>query len=275
MTARLAVLGNPVAHSLSPQIHRLFAQQAGLDIRYDRILVPTGGFRQTALAFMQEGLGCNITVPCKHDAYQLADEASDAAARAQAVNTLSKTAEGRLSGDNTDGPGLVADLVKNLGWQIAGRRLLVLGAGGAVSGILPSLADAGPALLHVCNRTHEKAEALVARQALPKTKAVQASQLDKGYDLIISGTSAGLSGNAMDLPPSLVADGSHCYDLIYAAQATPFLKWCRAQASCATADGLGMLVEQAALSFRIWFGKPVDARPVIGELRAALKDGEG
>ncbi|MGI9323563.1 MAG: shikimate dehydrogenase, partial [Pseudomonadales bacterium] len=188
MTEQLAVLGRPIAHSRSPEIHQLFAAQAGMDIAYDRLLVPEGKFRETALGFLETGKGCNITLPCKHDAFLLADELSPGAEQAQAVNTLSKTPGGQLRGDNTDGPGLVNDLVRNLGWEIAGRRVLVLGAGGAVSGVLPDLIAAGPTVLHVSNRTHEKAVALVTRQREPLAQAVALNDLNETYDLIINGT---------------------------------------------------------------------------------------
>ena len=266
MTVRLAVLGNPVAHSKSPQIHRAFAAQAGIELTYEKILVPQGKFAQTAREFLREGFGCNVTLPCKHDAFLLAEHGSANAALTQAVNTLFKV-EGQLCGENTDGPGLIMDLRGNLRWEIKGQRLLVLGAGGAVTGILPDLARAEPECLHVCNRTHGKAEALVARLRLPRAQAVRVGELEAGYDLIISGTSAGLGGHAIDLPPRLVKDGSRCYDLIYADEPTPFMRWCKAQADCETADGLGMLVEQAKVSFWVWFGKSVKTRAVIAALR--------
>ena len=269
MTERLAVLGRPVAHSRSPEIHQLFAAQVGLDISYEKLLVPEGRFRQTALDFLGQGRGCNITLPCKHDAFLLADEVSAGAAKAEAVNTLSKMPDARLRGDNTDGAGLVTDLVQNLGWEVAGCRVLVLGAGGAVSGILPSLVEAKPAKLHVHNRTHHKAVSLVTRQGHPLPKAVTDSQLEAGYDLIISGTSAGLANEAIEVPVSIVATGSHCYDMIYGKEGTPFLQWCKAQADCETADGLGMLVEQAALAFQIWFGQMPNTKPVINALSGA------
>ena len=262
---RLAVFGNPVAHSLSPAIHHAFADQAGMELTYEKVLVPEGEFAKTARSFFQEsGLGCNVTLPCKRDAFNFVDEASRAAQRAGAVNTISRTPEGRFRGDNTDGPGLVADLHR-LGWQLENRRLLILGAGGAVSGVLGSLLAESPELVHLHNRTPERAAELATRFA-GQLDALGKEDLLSGYDLIINGTSAGIAGGMVDLPASVIADAACCYDLAYADAARPFLDWAEASGARARADGLGMLVEQAALAFRIWFGQEVSTRPVIEKL---------
>ncbi len=157
---QLAVFGNPIAHSRSPEIHALFAEQAGVDIQYDKVLVPTGEFVSTAEAFLTTGHGFNITLPCKRDAWQFVDSLSHAAQAAEAVNTISRTTDGKLQGDNTDGGGIVRDITQNLNWSLKGQQVLVLGAGGAVSGVLSNLLAEKPASLHLTNRTHEKAQAL-------------------------------------------------------------------------------------------------------------------
>ena len=264
---KLAVLGNPIEHSRSPEIHQMFARQCGLSISYERLLVPEGEFDAVAAKFLQRGLGFNVTLPCKTDAWQFVEQASDHASLAQAVNTVSRTSTGSLRGDNTDGPGLVSDIQQNLGWQLSGRKVLVLGAGGAVAGVLPSLLASQPELLHLHNRTHEKAEALVERMGLEHVTALRRGDLLKGYDIVINGTSAGLSGRAPDLPEQIINERSGCYDMVYNNAGTAFTRWCLDRANCQVSDGLGMLIEQAALSFEIWFQQKVDTGPVIASMR--------
>lgn len=271
---KLAVFGRPVEHSMSPRIHQQFAAQAGLKISYERVLVPEGAFNRIADDFLADGLGFNVTVPCKGDAYLYASQRSDSAEKARAVNTIS-VRNGIVRGDNTDGPGLVTDLARNLGWELEGKRVLVLGAGGAVSGVLPDLLAENPQQAHLHNRTHEKAMALAARFGDARLEAKTAAGLGSGYDLVINGTSAGLSGGVPALPPRVVGDGSRCYDMAYGAGKTDFVAWCLQQADCEAADGLGMLVEQAALSFRIWFGKAVETRPVIARVRKDIGQAAG
>lgn len=271
---RLAVFGNPIAHSRSPDIHAAFAAQTGVQLSYDRILVPEGAFSETAASFFGAGgLGCNVTVPCKHDAWRFVDEASEGANVAEAVNTISLGTGGEFIGHNTDGPGLVTDLVSNLGWSLTGKKLLVLGAGGAVSGVLGSLVKEKPELIHVHNRTRATAQKLVDRFQSPaqtgpeQLSAVNRETLLQGYDVVINGTSAALSGQTMDLPESIISSHSCCYDMVYGDKADVFLGWARELGAEHVSDGLGMLVEQAALAFRIWFEKDVDSSPVINQLR--------
>ena len=269
---RLAVLGNPVAHSWSPVIYEQFGRQTGLSLSYEKVLVPEEAFDRVASQFLESGFGFNITLPCKRDAWRFVDEASEVANQAQSVNTISRTAGGKLRGDNTDGPGLVNDLLRNLGWQIKGRKVLVVGAGGAVSGVMANLLAEEPAMLHVFNRTPEKARELQENHA--GVIAVTSDSLHPGYDLVINGTSAGLSDQDVEIPGSVIRDGTRCYDMIYGPGTTRFNAWCLEQRACEVADGLGMLVEQAALAFRIWFGTQIhvtpSTKPVIETIRNTL-----
>ena len=266
MTFQLAVFGNPIAHSRSPEIHRLFGELTGIQLTYDRILVPVDGFEETAGAFMSSGHGFNVTVPCKQAAYRWVEKRSERAELAQAVNTVYRDADGRIAGDTTDGRGLLQDLQVNLGWEIAGRKVLVLGAGGAVGSVLHDLMAEGPRSLHLWNRTHSRAVSLAER--LPDAvTAVDTEALETGYDLIINGTSAGLSGDALSLPETLISAGTCCYDMVYSRQSTPFNAWCEAMGARTVKDGLGMLVEQAALAFEIWFGVRPETSGVIRQFR--------
>ena len=267
---RLAVLGRPIEHSRSPEIHEQFAAQCGFSLSYEKILVAEGEFDHAATEFLKSGIGFNVTVPCKHEAWQFVDESSRAADIARAVNTVSIN-DGKTSGANTDGEGLVADIVHNLGWDIEGKGLLVLGAGGAVSGVLSSLLDENPAAIHLYNRTAEKAAVLANRISDARLKVVSRDAFDEGYSLIINGTSAGLSGELIDLPGHIVGTDSCCYDMVYGPGATTFNSWCKEQTTCSVADGLGMLVEQAALAFNIWFDREVQTAPVIANLRSSMK----
>lgn len=267
---RLAVIGNPVAHSRSPEIHAAFALQAGIDVRYVRILAPLDGFRLAVESFVRDGgVGFNVTVPFKHEAYELCEEVSEAARISETVNTVSVKEGNVLSGDNTDGAGLVRDIRSNLGWKIAGKRILVLGAGGAVSGVLPTLLAEGPTAIDIYNRTHDKAVALASRFD-SRVRALDRHSLENAYDLIISGTSAGLSEDKIDLPAQIVGKNTRCYDMIYGADATAFNRWAKLAGAGEMSDGLGMLVEQAAFAFQIWFDFKPDTREVIRALRAAL-----
>jgi shikimate dehydrogenase len=269
-TPKLAVLGNPVAHSRSPEIHGLFGSQVGIELDYVKILVPDGKFRPVAEAFLVDGLGFNVTLPCKFEAFEFVSSASEAARTAQSVNTVSRAADGQLVGDNTDGAGLLADIVSNLGWQLQGKRLLVLGAGGAVSGVIGSLLDAAPASIDVYNRTLSKAEAVVRRWNDSRLHAVQFEELGEVYDLVINGTSAGLAGEDLQLPDQIIGAQSTCYDLTYGAGTTRFNQWALDRGTTNVADGLGMLVEQAALAFNIWFDVQPETHNVINELRKKI-----
>lgn len=271
MTDQYAVVGNPIAHSLSPQIHRAFAAQTGEDIRYDKLLAEKDGFADFArLFFASGGRGLNITVPFKLDAYGFADALTERARAAGAVNTLKKRDDGSLLGDNTDGAGLVADLRDNLGWSIGGRKVLLLGAGGAARGALLPLLDEKPQLLHVANRTFAKAEQLVAEFSARGPMSAGGLELFPGdFDLIINASSASLGGELPPLPDSVVGPGCCAYDMVYGAEPTAFMAWASARGA-EVADGLGMLVGQAAESFYLWRGVRPEVAPVLAGLRARL-----
>lgn len=270
---RYAVFGNPIKHSRSPHIHAAFAEQTKQRLTYRAQLVALGHFAQTAREFFADGgKGCNITVPFKLDAYAFADELSGRARRAGAVNTLALQSDGSIYGDNTDGVGLVRDIEQNLAWEIHGKRVLIIGAGGAVRGVLEPLLRRHPHYLVIANRTLEKAEQLSVEFAdLSPVRACAFDDFgDESFDLIINATSAGLHGEALVLPTSLLAQDCCCYDLTYGSQPTPFMRWAASEAAWAVADGLGMLVEQAAESFCIWRGVRPQTRPVIDMLRTQL-----
>lgn len=270
---RYVVFGNPIKHSRSPQIHAAFAEQTGQPLTYRAQLVELGGFEAAAREFFESGgKGCNITVPFKLEAYAFADELSGRARRAGAVNTLALQGDGSIYGDNTDGVGLVRDIEQNLAWEIHAKRVLIVGAGGAVRGVLEPVLKRHPECLVIANRTVEKAEQLAREFA--DLGAVRASAFDEldgaQFDLIINATSASLHGEALALPSSLLAEDCCCYDMTYGAEPTPFMRWAAGAAAWAVADGLGMLVEQAAEAFCIWRGVRPQTRPVIDLLRAGL-----
>jgi len=280
--ARYAVIGNPIAHSRSPQIHAMFAEQTGKPLRYDRLLAPVDGFADAVAAFVAEGgLGLNVTVPFKLDAYALAAGRLSSRARlAGAVNTLSWR-DGAWHGCNTDGVGLVSDLLR-LGLRLAGAFVLLVGAGGAARGVLQPLAEAGCARIHIVNRTASKAEELAASWrdsgVSPQTPVTGGSLADAalagGWNLVINATASGLQNAAPDLPPGLYAPGAAAYDMMYGAQPTAFMQQAQADGAALAADGLGMLVGQAAESFYIWHGVRPDPAPVLAALREALKAGQ-
>ncbi|MBD9477020.1 shikimate dehydrogenase [Achromobacter sp. ACM01] len=280
--ARYAVIGNPIAHSRSPQIHAMFAEQTGKPLRYERLLAPVDGFAQAVAAFVAEGgLGLNVTVPFKLDAYALAAGRLSSRARlAGAVNTLSWR-DGAWHGCNTDGVGLVSDLLR-LGVRLTGASVLLVGAGGAARGVLQPLAEAGCARIHIVNRTASKAEELAAswRESgvSPQTAVTGGSLADAalagGWNLVINATASGLQNAVPDLPPGLYAPGAAAYDMMYGAQPTAFMQQAQADGAALAADGLGMLVGQAAESFYIWHGVRPDPAPVLAALREALKAGQ-
>ena len=268
-----AVFGNPIKHSRSPQIHAAFAEQTGQALHYRAHKVELGRFAEVASEFFRNGgRGLNITVPFKLDAFEFADELSGRARRAGAVNTLARGEDGRIYGDNTDGVGMVRDINDNLGWPVAGKQILVLGAGGAVRGILGPLLKQRPEELVVANRTLEKAEALAELFAELGPVSGQPFEALPGrqFDLIINGTSASLSGDLPPLPSHILSNEGSAYDMMYGAEPTPFMRWAAAEAAWAVSDGLGMLVEQAAESFCIWRGVRPDTRPVIELIRQSL-----
>ncbi len=270
---RYAVLGNPIKHSRSPQIHAAFAAQTGQVMTYRAQQVELGHFAEAATVFFSGGgRGLNITVPFKLDAFQFAHELSGRARRAGAVNTLALQSDGSIYGDNTDGVGMVRDIHDNLGWEIAGRRVLVLGAGGGVRGILEPLLRRHPTRLTIANRTLDKAQQLAREFSdLGEVRACSFEDLaDSQFDLVINGTSASLAGEMPPLPEQLLADNCCCYDMMYGAQPSPFMRWAAGQMAWAVADGLGMLVEQAAESFCIWRGVRPETRSVIELIRASL-----
>lgn len=272
MTDRYAVFGNPIAHSKSPQIHTLFAQQTGQDIRYEKVLVDEDRFEAEAEAFFASGgKGLNITVPFKLDAYSFASRLTERARKAGAVNTLALQDDGSVLGDNTDGVGMVSDMIDNLGWELKHQRILILGAGGAVRGVLQPLLEQQPQFVTIANRTVEKALQLSKGFAeLGYVCACGFDQLEgQDFDIIINGTSASLSGEVPPLPQGL-ARGARCYDMMYGAQPTVFLRWAGKNGAVEQADGLGMLVGQAAHSFRLWRGVSPKTGPVIQQLRKQL-----
>jgi shikimate dehydrogenase len=266
MADRYAVIGHPVTHSKSPWIHREFARATGQDIEYVALEAPLDAFERTVEAFRaQGGKGANVTLPFKEHAYRYCTVPSAAARLAQAVNTLVFDERG-IGGDNTDGSGLLRDLTVNLGREVGGRAVLLLGAGGAARGVLGPLSTARPARLVLANRTADKAQKLAQRLAPAVEPTTFASLRDASFDLVINATSAGLSGESPSIPLSVFGKGALAYDMVYGRD-TPFLALARA-CGCETSDGLGMLVEQAADSFRIWRGVRPETAPVIAVLRA-------
>jgi shikimate dehydrogenase len=274
---RYAVFGNPVGHSLSPRIHAMFAQQTGQDMIYTAICPPLDGFAAAVAAFAaQGGRGANVTVPFKEQAFRLAQNLTPRAQAAGAVNTLS-FAQGEISGDNTDGAGLVRDITVNLGRGLRGARILILGAGGAARGVILPLLAWQPASIFIANRTAEKAARLAADfQVNGGGFAALANQT---FDLVINATSAGLSNAVLPTPALCLpctpfgspagtfASGALAYEMLY-GRATPFMQSASA-AGAQVADGLGMLVEQAAEAFFVWRGVRPQTAPVLAELRAS------
>jgi shikimate dehydrogenase len=274
MTDHYAVFGNPINQSKSPQIHRQFAEQTGQDMSYTKQLVPLGGFEQAAKDFfIQGGKGLNITIPFKLDAYSFATQLTPRAQRAGAVNTLALRSDGSILGDNTDGIGMIHDM-HNLGWEIAGKQLLVLGAGGAVRGILQPLLEEQPARVFIANRTQEKAEQLArAFQDLGDIQTLTYEQLaGHQFDVIINGTSTSLSGELPPLPDGILSENAAAYDLMYGAEPTLFLQWASKQGAAHTADGLGMLVGQAAEAFYLWRQIRPEVIPVMTAIRRQMTE---
>lgn len=267
---RYAVMGSPVAHSKSPRIHALFAHQFKHNIEYTAIQVDPGGFAQAVDQFRASGgKGLNVTVPFKQEAFRLADPVSDRAGIAQAVNTLRFEADGHLFGDNTDGAGLVHDLEKNLRVTLRDKRVLVLGAGGAVRGVLQPLLHRNPAVLVIANRTVGKAKVLAGE--FGQFGKIEASSFEaltgKHFDLVINGTAASLQGEVPPLPETIFTSRALAYDMMYGEKSRAFLGWSELHGAEKIADGLGMLVEQAAESYLIWRGVRPETKSVIEKLR--------
>jgi shikimate dehydrogenase len=274
-TDKYAVFGNPIKHSCSPQIHGAFAKQLEQNISYRAHQVEVGKFASAARSFFDNGgKGLNITVPFKMDAFEFADELSHRAKRAGAVNTLALQDDGRIYGDNTDGVGISRDIAENLAWEITGKRVLLLGAGGAVRGVLGPLIKRNPSLLIIANRTVSKAQQLAADFSdLGDVRGCSFGALSGNqFDLIINGTSASLAGELPPLPSDLLSDEGCCYDMMYSAEPTPFMRWAAENMAWAVSDGLGMLVEQAAESFCIWRGVRPKTKPVIESVRESLSN---
>ncbi|BFM04837.1 shikimate dehydrogenase [Halioxenophilus aromaticivorans] len=272
MSDRYAVFGNPIAQSKSPDIHRLFAEQTGQNVNYQRQLVELDGFNQAVVEFFaSQGRGLNITAPFKLEAFALAEHLTQRAETAGAVNTLWLNEHGQLCADNTDGVGLVDDIVRNQGWPLKDQRVLLLGAGGAVRGVLQPILQQNPAQVVVANRTAEKATALAASFAqFGPITGCGFADVDGRFDVIINGTSASLAG---DLPPintSVIHSTTACYDMMYGAEPTVFLQWAKTNGCTKLADGLGMLVGQAAESFSIWRGVKPEIKKVVKILRDQL-----
>ncbi len=267
------VFGHPVNHSLSPFIHGLFARQAGQLMSYRPYDVTPQEFAPRVREFFaQGGRGLNVTLPHKIAAVEVVQELTARAAHAAAVNTLAIKGDGIL-GDNTDGAGLVRDLCDNLGLTVTNRRILVIGAGGATRGILAPLLGLAPAMVVIANRTPERAEALAAAFSdLGATQGVGFEYIEAApFDLVINATSASLSGDMPPIPAGVIGAQTVCYDLAYGKSATAFVHWARAQGCAQALQGLGMLVEQAAESFRLWRG----VRPATGAVLEVLKERVG
>lgn len=271
MTARYAVFGNPVAHSRSPEIHQAFAEQSHTAISYERIEAPLDGFAASVRRFFaDDGKGANVTLPFKEEAFRLCERTTERARQAQAVNTLWQDQDGGLHGDNTDGAGLVRDLTDNLHWSLADARVLVLGAGGAVRGVLGPLLAEEPSEVMICNRTLDKAEALAERfggAGIP-VYACGFEALRGDFDLVINAISAGLQGELPPLPDTLFSPRGCAYDMLYGKGPTAFVNWSE-QHAIQVSDGLGMLVEQAAESWFMWRRSRPDTAPILRRLRSA------
>jgi len=270
MTDRYAVFGNPIKHSKSPSIHQTFAADSGEQLSYEAICVPEDQFESYVGDFLSDsGKGLNITIPFKQQAWALAEVRSPRAELAGAVNTLYRDAEGRLCGDNTDGIGMVRDIVANNCGEIKGKRVLVLGAGGAVRGVLQPVLAEQPSCVVIANRTASKAVELA--ELFAAEGEIQGCGYDalpgQQFDLVINGTAASLQGEVPPLPDDLLAANAWCYDMMYAAEETAFNVWARAHGAEKAIDGLGMLVEQAAESFRIWRGVEPQTQSVIESIR--------
>jgi shikimate dehydrogenase len=265
MTDLYGVIGHPIAHSKSPVIHRQFAEQTQQDLDYTAFDIPPEDLATGLKRLVEEGLkGLNVTVPHKSSVAGLVDELSDRAQQAGAVNTISIDDDGRLSGENTDGTGLVRDLQENLGISLQGLQILVLGAGGATRGIVPVLLEAEPRKLLIANRTQDKARNLADEfSSLGNLSSCAFDELGgQRFDLILNATSAGLDGSVPPFPGSIIGPDVLCYDLSYAMTDTPFISWARQRGAARAFQGWGMLIEQAAESFFIWRGIRPDTRPV-------------
>jgi shikimate dehydrogenase len=267
---KYAVVGNPIAHSKSPEIHALFAQQTKQHLAYEKLLAPLDGFEEFALGLRDAGyLGLNVTIPFKLDAAKLADELTARARLAGAVNTLKFDGE-TIFGDNTDGIGFVRDVSGRLKFRIEDSAILILGAGGGVRGLIGSLLEEKPKWIAVANRTHGRAEELADEFGV---EAIHVDEIPaEHFDLVINGTASSLNHAAPQIDPETFDDCTLAYDLVYDARPTPFMELARRGGSRQMSDGLGMLIEQAAESFLVWRGVRPDTAAVYRELRRRLDE---
>ena len=274
MTDQYAVIGHPIKHSKSPLIHTAFAKQCDELLEYTILETAVDDFEKTVTQFISNGgKGLNVTLPFKQDAWKMADELSEYAKISGAVNTLTFRQDGTIHGDNTDGPGLVYDLTENQQTSLKGKRILLLGAGGAVRGVIRPLLDQETSHIHIANRTASKAEDLA--QLFAEYGELSAGGYDGlagqgAFDVIINGTASSLSGELPPLPISILDDNCHAYDMMYGAEPTVFERWCTENGAGSACGGLGMLVEQAAVSFNIWRSKKPDTAPVLSALMKSL-----
>lgn len=273
---KYAVFGHPISHSKSPAIHQQFAQQFDMEISYEAIDVAEGEFKNTVHEFIKSGgKGINITVPYKLEAWEMADTRTERAELAGAVNTYKFETNGegktKILGDNTDGIGLVTDVQNNLNFDIKNKRILVMGAGGAVRGVLAPLLDCQPETVVIANRTVSKALELVKVFKKKTASKIIASGyedlVDQKFDLVINGTAASLQGDIPPVPETIFSSNALAYDMMYSKEPTPFMQWARQYGAAQQADGLGMLIEQAAEAFYVWSGKQPAVKPVIKMLR--------
>lgn len=277
MSDQYAVIGNPIAHSKSPWIHQAFARQTFQDIEYSRVLVSGDAFVQTVLSMRASGFkGLNVTVPFKLEAFNLASQLTERASDAGAVNTLMFNDQD-IVGDNTDGCGLVRDIQQNMGLDFAQKRVLLIGAGGAAEGVLHPILAQQPQLLVIANRTMEKALSMVRKveeQGEYRFVSVNAYAFDdlhgQSFDMVINATSVGLTDAKLPLPPNIFAQGALAYDMMYGHE-TPFMRFAHSHGAAKISDGLGMLVEQAAESFRMWRKVKPETAPVIAMLRSHVE----
>jgi shikimate dehydrogenase len=270
MSDRYCVIGNPIAHSKSPEIHAAFARQTGQDIGYERCLAPLDAFGDTVRALVRQGYrGANVTVPFKLDAFALATRLQARARAAGAVNTLAFV-DGEIVGDNTDGPGLVADIVRNAGVPLAGKRVLLLGAGGAARGVILPILQEGPARIVIANRTRATADALVERFAgehAGRLSACGVEDIAEAFDVVVNATSASLSNAMPPVPAAAFRRGTLAFDMMYGKTPSPFMRFAEQHGALAR-DGLGMLVEQAAEAFAIWRGVRPATADILEQIRA-------
>jgi len=273
MTDRYAVFGNPINHSKSPDIHKAFAVNTAQDLTYEAVCVPEDSFSDYVADFLSgSGRGLNITIPFKQDAWELSEVLSPRAELAGAVNTLYKNDAGQLCGDNTDGIGMVRDIVRNHGGEIQNKKILILGAGGAVRGVLQPVLEEKPSKLVIANRTASKAVELaeLVGDLGDVTGCGYDTLPEECFDLVINGTAASLNGEVPPISATLLAEGAWCYDMMYSAEPTAFCLWASENGAEKVMDGLGMLVEQAAASFQIWRGVEPDSKAVINKIRNSL-----